>query len=102
LTEFPYYLSHFFNQYQQAITNVILVLAILVATKVILAVLDSLNDIPLLSTFLELVGLGYLLWFTNRYLLKAQSRQELLDRIQGAKRDISSSSNKIFQTDIQS
>jgi predicted component of type VI protein secretion system len=100
LTDFPYYLSRLFSQYQQAITNIVLLLAILIAAKVALAVLGSLNEIPLVSTFLELVGLGYLVWFTNRYLLKAQNRQELLSQVQRAKRDILSSSNNSFQTDI--
>jgi CAAD domains of cyanobacterial aminoacyl-tRNA synthetase len=102
LADFPYYLSRFFSQYRQAITNATLLLVVLVTTKVTLAVLSSLNDIPLVSTFLELVGLGYLLWFTNRYLLKAQSREELFSQIQGAKREVSSSANNFLQTDVQS
>jgi L-lactate permease len=102
LADFPYYLFRFFSQYRQAITNVTLLLVVLVTTKVTLAVLSSLNDIPLVSMFLELVGLGYLLWFTNRYLLKAQSREELFSQIQGAKREVLSSANNFLQTDVQS
>jgi len=53
-----------------------------ITVKVVLAVLDALNDIPLLTPTFELVGIAYSVWFVNRYLLKASSRQELAEEIQ--------------------
>jgi hypothetical protein len=52
-----------------------------VAVKVLLAVLDALNDIPLVAPSFELIGIGYSVWFVYRYLLKASSRQELSSEI---------------------
>lgn len=58
-----------------------LIVAAIVAVKVLLAVLDSLNDIPLVAPTFELIGIGYSAWFVYRYLLKASTRQELTHEI---------------------
>jgi CAAD domains of cyanobacterial aminoacyl-tRNA synthetase len=78
----PQYLSSFFQNYQQPLITVALILAAIVTAKVVLAVLDAINDIPLLSPLFELVGIGYATWFISRYLLKASTRQELANEIQ--------------------
>ena len=85
LAELPDYLGNFFNEYKQPIISVGLIFGSIIAVKVVLAVLDALNDIPLLSPTFELVGIGYSVWFINRYLLKASTRQELGQEIQGLK-----------------
>ena len=53
--------------------------------KVVLAVIDALNDIPLLAPTFELVGIAYSAWFVNRYLLQASHRQELAQEIEKLK-----------------
>jgi threonine/homoserine/homoserine lactone efflux protein len=50
-----------------------------------LALLDALNDIPLLLPILELIGLAYTTWFVYRYLISAVSRQELSEEIKSLK-----------------
>lgn len=85
LAELPDYLGNFFNEYKQPIISVGLIFGSIIAVKVVLAVLAALNDIPLLSPTFELVGIGYSVWFINRYLLKASSRQELGQELQGLK-----------------
>jgi hypothetical protein len=77
----PDYLGNFFNQYKQPIVSVGLVVTAIVTVKVLLAVLDSLNDIPLVAPTFELIGIGYSAWFVYRYLLKASTRQELTSEI---------------------
>lgn len=77
LRDLPKYISGFFNQYQQQIIVVALLIAGVISVKVVLAVLDALNDIPLLAPTFELIGIGYSIWFANRYLLAASKRQEL-------------------------
>ncbi|WP_413175282.1 CAAD domain-containing protein [Anabaena azotica] len=77
----PDYLGTFFNQYKQPIVSVGLVITAIVTVKVLLAVLDSLNDIPLVAPTFELIGIGYSAWFVYRYLLKASTRQELTSEI---------------------
>ncbi|MGF1939347.1 MAG: CAAD domain-containing protein [Nostoc sp. ChiQUE02] len=82
LGQLPEYLSSFFKDYKQPLITVGLILAAIITAKLVLAVLDAINDIPLLSPLLELIGIGYASWFIFRYLLKASTRQELADEIQ--------------------
>lgn len=77
----PEYLGSFFNQYKQPLISVGLIVGAIVAVKVLLAVLDALNDIPLVAPTFELIGIGYSAWFVYRYLLKASTRQELTHEI---------------------
>lgn len=77
LAQLPSYLGRFFEQYKQPIISVVLILAAIISVRVVLAVLDAVNGIPLLSPTFELVGMGYSIWFINRYLLRSSNRQEL-------------------------
>ncbi len=77
----PDYVGNFFNQYKQPIVSIGLVVTAIITVKVLLAVLDSLNDIPLVAPTFELIGIGYSAWFVYRYLLKASTRQELTSEI---------------------
>ncbi|XP_060203773.1 protein CURVATURE THYLAKOID 1A, chloroplastic-like [Lycium barbarum] len=51
-------------------------------------VTDSLDSIPLLPKFLELVGLGYFGWFIYRYLLFKSGRDELRRDVEALKKKI--------------
>jgi hypothetical protein len=99
LANFPFYLYRFITQNRRAIINTLLALALFITLRLVFAVLDVLDDIPLLSPLLQLVGLGYSLWFANRYLLKAESRRELLQRIQGVTRGLATPSSGLLQAD---
>ncbi len=77
LSELPEYVGSFFSSYQKPLVTVGLILAAIVSLRVIAAVLDAINDIPLLAPTFELIGLGYTAWFVNRYLLRASNRKEL-------------------------
>ncbi len=81
LGDLPDYVSQFFKQYRRPIVTVGLIVAAIVAVKIVLALLDAINDLPLLAPAFELIGLFYTGWFLYRYLLKASNRQELLDDI---------------------
>ncbi len=81
LATLPEYLGSFFNQYKQPLVSVGLIVAAIVSVKVLLAILDSLNDIPLVAPTFELIGIGYSAWFVYRYLLKASTRKELTSEI---------------------
>jgi threonine/homoserine/homoserine lactone efflux protein len=70
------------------LSNVALVLTAIITLKVAIAVLDAINDIPLLSPTFELIGIGYVTWFVLRYLAKSQTRQELNKKIQSFKQEI--------------
>lgn len=88
LAELPDYLGKFFNDYKQPIISIALILTAIISVKVVLAVLDALNDIPLLAPTFELIGIAYSAWFVNRFLLKASKRQELAQEIQGLKQQV--------------
>jgi hypothetical protein len=77
LSKLPDYVGDFFSSYQKPLLTVGLILTAGISVKVTLAVLDALNDIPLLAPVFELVGIGYTVWFVNRYLLKVETRKEL-------------------------
>ncbi|MEH1907917.1 MAG: CAAD domain-containing protein [Nostoc sp.] len=81
LATLPEYLGSFFNQYKQPLVTVGLIVGAIVGVKVLLAILDALNDIPLVAPTFELIGIGYSAWFVYRYLLKASTRKELTGEI---------------------
>ena len=88
LSKLTDYLGDFFGEYQKPLLTVGLIVAAFVTVKVTLAVLDALNDIPLLSPFFELVGMGYTGWFVYRYLLRASTRKELSEELKGLKNQV--------------
>lgn len=88
LSKLPDYLGSFFGEYQKPLLTVGLIVAAFVTVKVTLAVLDALNDVPLLSPFFELVGMGYAGWFVYRYLLRASTRKELSEELKGLKNQV--------------
>jgi hypothetical protein len=88
LSDLPEQLSNVFADYRKPIVTVGLVVAAIIAVKLTLAVLDSVNDIPLLAPVFELIGLGYSAWFIYRYLLKASNRQELVNDFNSLKEQI--------------
>lgn len=88
LAELPDYLSSFFGEYRKPIVIVGLALGSVIAIKLTLAILDSVNDIPLLAPTFELIGLFYSGWFVYRYLLKASNRKELADDFNSLKEQV--------------
>ena len=88
LSELPAYVSNFFAEYQKPLVTVGLILAGGISIKVMLGVLDALNDVPLVAPVFELIGMGYTGWFIYRYLLKASTRQELLTEVDSFKEQV--------------
>lgn len=85
LSKLPDYVGGFFYNYQQPLITLALLLSGVITVKVTLAVLDSINDIPLLAPIFELVGIGYTAWFVYRYLLKVETRKELGEEFKSLK-----------------
>jgi hypothetical protein len=73
----PNYLSDFWQVYKNPIVVLGWAIASIVALKIVFAVLGAINDIPLLSPLFELVGIVCGGWFTVRYVISAESRNEL-------------------------
>jgi hypothetical protein len=71
--------------------NLTIAIAVIAAIPVLIAVsalLDFLNQLPLLPSIFELVGFVYSLWFIYRYLLLASTRKELTDTINAWKQKV--------------
>ena len=88
LSELPAILAGFFGQYQKPIVTIGLIVAAIITLKVMLAIIESLNDIPLLAPTFELIGIVYSGWFIYRYLLRASNRQELSVELQAWKEQL--------------
>ena len=76
-------LGSFFGENQSLLINLGLIFGAIIAFRVSLAVIVAINEIPLVAPTFELVGIGYSIWFINRYLLNTSNRQELGQKIQG-------------------
>lgn len=85
LANLPDYVTDFFKEYQRPLVTVGLIVAAFVSVKLLLAILNAINEIPLLAPTFELVGLGYSGWFVYRFLLKDINRQELTENFTSLK-----------------
>ncbi|WP_421654853.1 CAAD domain-containing protein [Leptothermofonsia sp. ETS-13] len=88
LSGLPEYLSDFFGEYKRPLVTLGLIFASIVSVKLTLALLDAINDIPLLAPTFELIGIGYSVWFIYRYLWKASSRSELVNDFNALKDEV--------------
>jgi CAAD domains of cyanobacterial aminoacyl-tRNA synthetase len=86
LVVFPDYFGNVFGEYRKPLTTIGLILAAGLGIAVADGVLARLNAIPLFAPTFELVGLGFTGWLVVRYLLYADTRNELIqeyDQIKG-------------------
>lgn len=84
----PDYVGSFFQKNQRPITNVGIILSAIVALRLIVGILDALNDIPLVGSTFELIGICYSVWFVYRYLLKVENRQEMARQFEDLKQQV--------------
>ncbi|MEM0980569.1 MAG: CAAD domain-containing protein [Cyanobacteria bacterium P01_H01_bin.58] len=79
LASLPDYVTNFFKE--KPLIAVGLVVASFVSVKLLLAVLNAVNEVPLLAPTFELIGIIYTVWFVYRFLWKDVNRQELGENI---------------------
>lgn len=77
-----HFFGDFFVSFQRPLLLLVLLLGAGVLLKLALAMLDAIDDIPLLATLFEAIGFIYTVWFVYRYLWFAESRKELIDNTQ--------------------
>lgn len=91
LVGLPGYVGSLFNKYKQLVISIGVIwlvvmvaprTAVGIALRVVVAILDALDDIPVVAPTFELVGVGYSVWFISRYLFRASNRQELVQQTQ--------------------
>lgn len=83
--ELPKYFSEFVDEYRRPLIALGLFFGVFVAIKLTLAILDAINDVPVLAPLFELIGLIFTGWFILRYLLKASNRRELTSEMNALK-----------------
>ncbi|MFK8186000.1 MAG: CAAD domain-containing protein [Phormidesmis sp.] len=88
LGELPKYFGEFFQEYRRPLLALSLIFGAFISVKLTLAILDAINDVPVLAPLFELIGLLYSGWFIYRYLLKASNRSELASEMNALKDQI--------------
>lgn len=88
LRNFSRYATNFFSENKSLLTALGWIVLTLLSLKILLTLVDAINDVPLLPGLLELIGIGYTTWFIYRYMLSASSRQELAQRISQIKEEV--------------
>ena len=71
------YFGEFYQEYKRPLIALGLIFGLFLSIKLTLAILEAINDVPVLAPLFELIGLLYSGWFVYRYLLKASNRSEL-------------------------
>lgn len=93
LEQLPSYIKRFFKAYKSPLISLALIFAVIVSLRLIIAVINALNDLPLFAGSFEVIGIGFAIWFVYRYLLKASTRQEIALEIQILKEQITGKSD---------
>jgi CAAD domains of cyanobacterial aminoacyl-tRNA synthetase len=78
----------FFRENRQLLVALGWILLAFLGIKVLFASLDAIDDVPLMSSFLKLVGLVSVTRFVWRYLVRASDRQELTQKIDQVKTEL--------------
>jgi len=79
------YFGEFFQEYKRPLIALGLFFGLFLSIKLTLAVLEAINEVPVLAPLFELIGLLYSGWFIYRYLLKASNRSELASEMNALK-----------------
>ncbi|MBD2356630.1 CAAD domain-containing protein [Tolypothrix sp. FACHB-123] len=70
-------ISNFVNEYPLLVVSFAVLVIGVIVLRILLAITEALNGIPLVASFFELIGFGYVTWHVSRYLFKAMQRQEV-------------------------
>ncbi len=80
--------TDFFNNNQQIFITVGWILLAIFGVKVVFATLGIIDDIPLVTPLIKLVGLVSIVRFSWRYLIREHDRQELIEIIDRKKVEV--------------
>lgn len=82
------YTTAFFKNNQQLLTTLGWIFLAFLGARLLLAGLDAIDDIPLMTPILKIIGLVSAVQFVWRYLLREQNRQELIQTLNNAKAEL--------------
>lgn len=71
------------SSYQQLFIYGVLAFLTIVFIRLTLVAVDTIHSVPLFAFIFELIGLGFSIWFTVRYLLRVSTRAELREELTG-------------------
>lgn len=83
----------FFKNNRQLLTILGVAFIAILGVKLIFAGLNAIDDIPLVTPLLKLIGLVYVVRFVWRYLLREQDRHELVENINRTKAEVLGNQN---------
>jgi uncharacterized protein YoxC len=89
------YIGQFWQRYKPIFALIGYAIVALIAINLVLTIVGFIISIPLVGSLLELIGIGYSIWFANRYVLTAEKRQELGQKFEQIKQDIFGSNNNV-------
>lgn len=67
LEQLPNRIVEFSHEYKLQVISFALLVVMVIGLRFVVAVIDAINQIPLASTFFELIGIGYVTWLVSRY-----------------------------------
>ena len=82
------YTTTFFKENRRLLGNLGWIFLALLGIRILFASLDAIDDVPLMSSLLKLIGLVSVAQFAWRYLLRANDRQELTQKIEQTKAEL--------------
>jgi CAAD domains of cyanobacterial aminoacyl-tRNA synthetase len=78
----------FFQQNRQLLTNIGLIFLAFVVVKLAFAGINAIDDLPLVTPLLKIVGLVYVVKFIWNYLIREQDREKLVEKLNKTKAEV--------------
>ncbi|WP_310414433.1 CAAD domain-containing protein [Chamaesiphon sp. OTE_8_metabat_110] len=78
----------FFSQNRQLLINIGLIFLAFLVTKLAFAGINAIDDLPLVTPLLKVVGLFYVVKFIWNYLLREQDREKLVEKFNKTKAEV--------------
>jgi CAAD domains of cyanobacterial aminoacyl-tRNA synthetase len=78
----------FFQQNRQLLTNIGLIFLAFVVIKLAFAGINAIDDLPLVTPLLKIVGLVYVAKFIWNYLIRKQDREKLVEKFNTTKAEV--------------
>jgi valyl-tRNA synthetase len=82
------YLQRFFSDVRRPAITLALLAALIVTLQVLAAVLRTIESIVIVGPLIELIGIGYTLWFVSQNLLFAPKRRQTWERLGEWRREV--------------
>lgn len=89
----------FVKENQKALLTTGAILLVLTNLVIVQGVLNAVHAIPLLPSLMELIGVGYSVWFSVKYLYSTTGRAELLSELEQIKSEVFGTTKTVAQVE---